>query len=64
MMYVSDVRVLGNRKPSLQLESSRIFEMDELVFCLPEKMSIYAGLFFLAILPPGTRPAEPSAISV
>jgi hypothetical protein len=34
---------LGNRKPGLRLGSGRIYEMDELVFCLPEKnwMSIY-----------------------
>jgi hypothetical protein len=52
---------LGNRKPGLPIESGRICEMDELVFCLPEKkwMSIYAGLSFLAIVSPGTCPAEP-----
>ena len=45
---------LGNRKPGLRLESGRICEIDELVFCLPEKkwMSIYARLSFLAILTP------------
>ena len=30
-------RCLGNRKPSLRLESGRICVMDELFFCLPER---------------------------
>jgi hypothetical protein len=42
----------GNRKLAIRI--GRICEMDELAFCLPEEkwMSIYARLFFLAILPP------------
>ena len=30
-------RRLGNRKPGLRLESGRIFEIDKLICCLPEK---------------------------
>jgi hypothetical protein len=47
---LSEVRALSIAKPGLRLESGRIFEMDELVFCLPEKkrMSIYARSSFLA----------------
>ena len=37
---MSDVRVLIKRRPSLQLESGRIFEMGELVFYLPEKKTV------------------------
>jgi hypothetical protein len=52
-----DVRMFTNRKPGLRLEFVRLFEMDELVFCLPEKRtSIYARSSFLAT---GTCPAEP-----
>src|SRR5271168_177054 len=53
-MILSDVRVFINRKPGPRLESVRMFEMDELVFCLPEKkrISISACLSFLATLGP------------
>ena len=57
---------LRNRKPGLRLESGRIFEMDELVFCLPEKkwctgstLLPEAALPPEATLAPGICPAEP-----
>ena len=48
---------LANRRSSLRLESGQICEIDELVFCLPEKkrMSIYVHRPILlpeAVLPP------------
>jgi hypothetical protein len=67
---LSDVRVFINRKLGLRLESGRLCEMDQLVFCLPEKkwMSIYACISFLAALPPylttWTCPAGPLATPV
>ena len=35
---MSDAWVFINRKPGLRLESVRMFEMDELVFCIAEPL--------------------------
>jgi hypothetical protein len=63
ILFLSNVWVIINRKPGLRLESSRIFEMDELAFCLPEKKDIHIRTFALPCHF-GICSAEPSATSV